>query len=179
MERLVNLDSHNPGWQHILANSHESIGNVLVDQGKLPAALESYRAALPIRDRLSKAEPDNPGWRVAYAGSHGSMGLILVRMGQQGEALEILRKGRDIIAPLVAAAPEQVLWSSLLASFDREIGVLAGNVVGKNSGTEVDPLAVKSELPVVATPSPAKKAAANSRQRQVPWTADIWKQRSN
>jgi hypothetical protein len=37
---------------------------------------------------------------------------------------------------------------------------------------------IETETPALATTSPAKKAAAKSRQRQVPWTADIWKEQS-
>jgi len=33
-------------------------------QGNLPAALESFRAALAIRDRLAKADPGNAGWQL-------------------------------------------------------------------------------------------------------------------
>ena len=43
------------------------IGNVLVAQGDLPGALQSYRAAMAIRERLAEADPDNVGWQRDYA----------------------------------------------------------------------------------------------------------------
>jgi hypothetical protein len=36
---------------------HDNIGYVLKELGRLPEALESYKAALAIRERLAKAEP--------------------------------------------------------------------------------------------------------------------------
>jgi hypothetical protein len=159
IERLANSDFRNAGWQHDLASLRENIGGVLVDQDNLPVALESYHTALPLRERLSKTHPDSPGWQVKFGASYGSIGQILVRMIRQGEALDMFRKGRAIIEPLATAAPEQVLWNRLLVSFDREIGVLAVNVVGKDTSTGVDPRTVTSEVPVVARPAPAKKAA--------------------
>jgi len=49
-------------------------------------------------------------------------------------------------------------------------------VVGEGSR----PDAISSQAPIVAVPPPAKKAAKTSRQRRVPWTAEIWRQqRSN
>jgi hypothetical protein len=36
-------------------------GDVHVEQGDLPAALESYRASLAIAERLAQADPGNAG----------------------------------------------------------------------------------------------------------------------
>jgi hypothetical protein len=36
---------------------------VLVAQGNLPAALESYQASLAIAERLARADPGNAGWQ--------------------------------------------------------------------------------------------------------------------
>src|SRR5262249_5384985 len=48
-------------------------------------------------------------------------------------------------------------------------------VVGEGSGADADPQAVKPE----AVLPPTKKAATKSGPRQVPWTGEIWRQRSN
>ena len=39
-------------------------------QGNLPGALESYRAALAIGERLAKADPGNAGWQRDLSVSH-------------------------------------------------------------------------------------------------------------
>ena len=43
-----------------LKEPHNRIGDVL-EQGSLPAALDSYKASLAIADRLAKADPGNAG----------------------------------------------------------------------------------------------------------------------
>ena len=40
---------------------------MLVAQGDLPGALQSYRTAMAIRERLAEADPDNVGWQRDYA----------------------------------------------------------------------------------------------------------------
>jgi hypothetical protein len=52
-DRLVKADPGYSNGQHDLSVSHNKIGDVLVAQGNLPAALESHHAALAIADRLS------------------------------------------------------------------------------------------------------------------------------
>jgi len=42
--------------------ANNAIGDVLVAQGDLPAALTSYRASLGIRETLAKRDPGNSGW---------------------------------------------------------------------------------------------------------------------
>jgi hypothetical protein len=48
-----------PARQGDLSVSHNNFGDVLVAQGNLPAALESYGASLAIAERLAKADPGN------------------------------------------------------------------------------------------------------------------------
>ena len=49
-------------------------------------------------------------------------------------------------------------------------------VVGEGSPTETESQGVAPETPAVAVPPPAKRAAT---KREVPWTGEIWRQRSN
>ena len=39
------------------------LGDVRMSQGDLTAALENYRAAMAIRERLAASDPDNAGWQ--------------------------------------------------------------------------------------------------------------------
>jgi len=54
---------------------------VLAKQGDLPAALERYKAALAIRERLAKADPGNTLWRQTLSKSHGLIGGVLRKLG--------------------------------------------------------------------------------------------------
>ena len=46
------------------------IGDVLVEQGNLTAALESYQASLAISSGWRAADPGNAGWQRDLAFSH-------------------------------------------------------------------------------------------------------------
>lgn len=72
----VALSTDNP---RDLSVSHNKIGDVLVAQGDLAAALASYRAPLGIRERLAAADPGNAGWQRDLAWSHWR----LARHGEQ------------------------------------------------------------------------------------------------
>jgi tetratricopeptide (TPR) repeat protein len=99
------------------------IGDVLVAQGDLAGALENYRAAMDIAERLADDDPGNAGWQADLAASHGKLGQLLKETGKPDQALEMLEKARAIIAPL-AEGSEMALWKDYLAIFDREIAAL-------------------------------------------------------
>jgi len=67
---------------------------VLHNQAKIPEALESYRAALAIRERLAKADPGNALWQRALSTSHNKIGDILRAKGDLKAALEFLSRAR-------------------------------------------------------------------------------------
>jgi hypothetical protein len=68
-------------YQRDLSVAYVEVGNVLVAQGDLAAALQAYRDSLGIRERLAKADPGNAGWQrdlsVSYDSSpHGVAGFL-------------------------------------------------------------------------------------------------------
>ena len=77
-ERLAEADPNNAGWQRDLSVSHNKIGDVLVDQGDLSGALDSYRPSMAIRERLAKADPNNAGWQRDLSVSRSKIGDVLV-----------------------------------------------------------------------------------------------------
>jgi hypothetical protein len=77
--------------------SDESVGDVLVAQGNLPQALQSYRDGLAIRARLAKADPGNAGWQRDLFISDNNIGNVLVTQGNLPEALQYYRDGLAIV----------------------------------------------------------------------------------
>jgi hypothetical protein len=69
----------------------------------------------------------------------------------------------------------------MMSTIETDLGLPTGHAqVGEGSRIEaIGSEAVRPEAPVVEVPPPAKKAATKSHQRQVPWTAEIWRQRNN
>jgi hypothetical protein len=56
-DRLAKADPGNASRQRDLSVSYGLVGNVLVAQGNLTEALQSYRDSLAINERLAKAAP--------------------------------------------------------------------------------------------------------------------------
>jgi hypothetical protein len=98
-ERLTKTDSGNAGWQSDLSVSQGKVGDVLLAQGHLPAALESLHNALVIRERLAQAalempcrsttcflerlaqnDPANAEWHRDVALSHGRVATVRARL---------------------------------------------------------------------------------------------------
>jgi len=92
----------------------------------VPAALDNYKAAYAIFDRLAKADPGNADWQRELALSLGGVGMVEARQGLRDSALKTLRQGRDIIAQLESQAPYSATLPKILAWFDGQIRALDG-----------------------------------------------------
>ena len=68
--------------------SYSKVGDVLKAQGNLPEALKSYRDALAIADRLTRADPGNAEWQRDLSLSYDRVGDVLVAQGNLPEALK-------------------------------------------------------------------------------------------
>ena len=93
-------------------------GNIQVAQGNLPAALESFRASLKIRERLAQADPGNAGWQRDLSVSHDRIGDVLVAQGNLPAALESFRASLKIAERLAQADPGNAGWQrDLIVSY--------------------------------------------------------------
>ena len=79
-------------------------------QGALPAALESYQAALAIAERLAEADPGNADWQRDLAVSLQRAGWIAAEQGRDADALATFRRGLVIMEKLVARAPDHAAF---------------------------------------------------------------------
>ncbi len=128
---LVAADPSNAGWQRDLSVSHNKIGDVLVAQGNLAQALESYRASLAIFERLAGADPGNAGWQRDLSVSHDKIGDVLVAQGNLAQALESYRASLAITERLAGADPGNAGWQRDLSVSHDKIGdvlVAQGNL---------------------------------------------------
>jgi predicted negative regulator of RcsB-dependent stress response len=145
--------------QQALADSHDLIGRVLFEQGDLSDALESYKAAQTIKERLAEAGPSNTRWQ-SLSVSHSQIGDVLVRQGDLSNALESYKAAQTIIERLAKADPSNVgrqfnlsvsygkIGSVLWASGDR-VGALANyhkaQAVAETQAALVEAQEVKSK----------------------------------
>jgi len=100
------------------------IGDVLRAQGNLPAALDSYKASLAIRDRLAKADPGNAGWQRALFVSHNKIGDVLRAQGNLPAALDSYKASLAIADRLAKADPGNASWQRDLALSHGRVGMV-------------------------------------------------------
>jgi tetratricopeptide (TPR) repeat protein len=126
-ERLFKANPNNPGSQYNLGISKERIGNILMAQGDLTGALNSYEARRAIVGRLAAVDPNNFTWQRDLAVSHGKVGDMLLTQGNLSEALKCHKDFLTIAERLVEADPKNVLWQrDLSVSYNCVGDVLEG-----------------------------------------------------
>ncbi|MBV1696385.1 MAG: tetratricopeptide repeat protein [Hyphomicrobiales bacterium] len=108
-----------------LSVSHDRIGDVLVAQGRLPAALDAYRASLAIAERLAAADPGNAGWQRDLSVSHNKIGDVLVAQGSLPAALDAYRASLAIAERLAKADPGNAGWQHDVALSLQRVGIVA------------------------------------------------------
>jgi tetratricopeptide (TPR) repeat protein len=108
----------------MLAHAHHSIGNVLSMTGKSPEAVDSYRKALAIYQKVVDANPANNHCRHMLAGTYYGMGAALSQAGKLAEGLESLRKASDILQRLADTNPVNTLVQQNLGQSHGNIGVV-------------------------------------------------------
>ena len=110
-------------WQWDLSVSHDRIGDILIAQGKLEEALQSYRRGMAIAEALARRDP-GPCRLAARPGRQLPQDRLARGLGNPGEARELLEKGRAIIARLAGIAAHQAQWRSDLSKFDEVLRTL-------------------------------------------------------
>lgn len=114
----------NTQWQRCLAASHQRIGDLLQVQGNLARALDAYRAAMVVRQRLVVADPENADWQRDLAVSHERIGDVRVRQGDLAGAMESYRTQMETMTCLVASRPANADWQRVLCISHDRIGTV-------------------------------------------------------
>lgn len=99
-----------------------AMGETFRAQGDLVAALERYRAALAIWERLAAADPSTAELQQNLSVSHNNIANTLWHLGDLPAALERYRAGLLIAERLVATDPRDDRWQALMAFSHFKIG---------------------------------------------------------
>ena len=99
--------------------SRIGIGDIHQDRGDLASALDEYRTASKMAERLAEADPE---WQRGLAIVYGAIGDILMQQLHFAEALKYYRDKIDIAYRLAKADPESVLALSDVALAALQVG---------------------------------------------------------
>jgi tetratricopeptide (TPR) repeat protein len=87
MRTLVVSNQDDLTWQNELSRTYETLGDLLMAEGRLNETLETYRAGLVICERLVAADSSNANWRRNLSLLQGRIGDALMQQGNRSEAL--------------------------------------------------------------------------------------------
>ena len=120
-----------PGNEAAILWSRLGIGDIYVSRGDLSAALNEYRDAGAMADRLAKADPNNAGWQRDLSVSYNKVGDVLVAQGNLAEALASYKDSLAIADRLAKADPNNAGWQRDLSVSYNKVGdvlVAQGNL---------------------------------------------------
>ena len=83
-------------YQHGLSAAYTEVGDVMVAQGNLPEALQSFRDGHEILKRLAQAAPSKADWQRDLSVSYNKIGDMLKVQGNLPEALKSFRDGPTV-----------------------------------------------------------------------------------
>jgi tetratricopeptide (TPR) repeat protein len=109
-------------FQQGLANSDETIGNVLMAQGDFATALVEYQRELGIVKPVAEKDPGNVRWQRFIAVINSKIGNALLDQGDLPGALAAYGDDLTITKALAAREPNNGLWQSDLAVSYDDIG---------------------------------------------------------
>ncbi len=104
------------------AKALEKIGNVRLDQGNLPAAMVSYRAALKLASALADAVPGDTTRQLAYAQIRAFIGMTHWRQGQLDAAQQAFAAAQTVLQRASLQAPDDTRLQFQLATIDNNMG---------------------------------------------------------
>ena len=98
------------------AQALEQIGSIRTSRGKLPEALESYRAASELTRELAKRAPTDSARQIAYANSFNWIGNAYWYQGDLNHSLQNFQRAIELLEKEAATRPQDAELASSLAS---------------------------------------------------------------
>jgi len=98
------------------AKALEQIGSIRTSQGKLPAALESYRAAAGLTHELAERAPANSARQVSYANSFNWIGNAYWYQGDLSRSLQNFQQAIELLQREATGQPDNADIAADLAS---------------------------------------------------------------
>ena len=121
---LVHEKPADTEFQQELAGGHHNIGNLLLTFGQPNEALEAYRQALAIRERLVLSNQTVSEYQFGLTSSYHAIGIVLSRIGQPHNALEAFEKALEISKALAQKNDSVTKYQFELADQYKSLGSL-------------------------------------------------------
>jgi eukaryotic-like serine/threonine-protein kinase len=134
-----------------LADAHDSLGKIALEQGQLAQAIAAYRDVHSIKSQLLSRSPDDRDAVERLLISNGILGRTLALCGAEGEATQHVREAVGAARTLVAFDAKQADWRFWLGKYGLQLGGIARGAGRLQEATGHDAEAVRVLSDLVAT----------------------------
>src|SRR6185369_2742799 len=128
MSALLVRQPNEPHWWHDHGVNYLRIGDIKLAAGARGEAMDSYRDAVVIFEKLAADEPDSVLWQRSLTTGQNKIAFVLEASGHAEEALAIENKSFAVIERLAAAKPTDRSLQRDLAVQNNRIGDLLINL---------------------------------------------------
>ena len=126
-EEVLTVQPDLPNVRQQYADSHEGLGNLLLQMGKNASALENCKKALVIRQTLAKLDPNSALYSFFLGKNYMSLARILAKTRDRAGTIRGLHCALEIQQSLAAKDPANALVAKDLTSTRRQLGRLDRN----------------------------------------------------
>ncbi len=142
LDKLSRESAGDAELQSDAARAYEKIGDLqgrphASNVGDAAGALESYRKALEIRQKLHAAYPQNADYKRALSNSLESVGRVQIVSRDYANALETFRRMREIREELLAENPLDIENRRLFAASFLNVGDALGEIAAIKGDEEM------------------------------------------
>jgi tetratricopeptide (TPR) repeat protein len=131
-----------------LADAHDSLGKIALEQGQLAQAIAAYRDVHRIKSELLSRSPDDRDAVERLLISNGILGRTLALCGAEVEATQHVREAVGAARALVAFDAKQADWRFWLGKYGLQLGsiVRGAGRLQEAAGHDGEALRILSEL---------------------------------
>ena len=134
-----------------LADAHDSLGKIALEQGQLAQAIAAYRDVHRIKSELLSRSPDDRDAVERLLISNGILGRTLALCGAEVEATEHVREAVRAARTLVAFDAKQADWRFWLGKYGLQLGGIARGAGRLQDAAGHDAEAIRVLADLVAT----------------------------
>jgi WD40 repeat protein/serine/threonine protein kinase/tetratricopeptide (TPR) repeat protein len=116
--------SDDPAVQQDLATAYTRVARITQEISSKEKALEFYRQALAVRNKLLERQPKNLEVQVEIAYHHQAIGRLQQQMGNLDAALKSLQQASTLLLDVIPQSQEKLELRSGFANIYNDIGIL-------------------------------------------------------
>ncbi|MEO0370244.1 MAG: caspase family protein [Pseudomonadota bacterium] len=118
----IAFDPDNTDFQYTLALAHDSLGDVLFEQGRIADALVHFQDGHAVRLSLAEVNPNDEDIKFALSNSYHRLGQIYHRQGELTLAAGLYADKHALVSGILQTNPDGYRWQKDMALAEERLG---------------------------------------------------------